>query len=770
MKKLLFISFYLLAILPLLTAQTFKIEGKILDSRTNYPLPGADVKTDMASTRTDNTGSFVLNHDKGEFIIRVKKDNLEERTFNVKILNDTSLTLLFNKVIKINEVIVSANRQKVFTRDNNLEVAMITPAKISFLPSVGSNEDLLKKIQLLPGIQSSGEGSSGLVVRGGQYDQNLITINGFPIYQFYHFSGFLSAIDPFLVSDVEVMKGGFPARFGGKLSSVINFISDQSISDTSHISVNAGIFISGVAARFSPDKKTSVNLSARFGTTSILERIVHTRIPEFPFYNFYDMNLGVSRIINNKNSLSLTLFLNKDYLSKNTYRTLKTETGDTTALADVAKSGWADILAGIGWTFQPKDNLKIETKISYQFFNSYSNHASLDPVRGQAATNNAESTIKEFGITNQWKADKGNHKLNFGFCSYIKNINPVMTTTVELNGSPIYDVPDPISDEKPISQIEFSPYFEDQFNITKNTTFRPGIRFLTLIGSKKVFILPEPRLYVSHKISDKVSVMGSWVGTTQDIQLISSSNIMSCSDLWIPAGGEIKPAYSNMEEIGFFFNDGMAISSEINVYYKSMKNLYNYKDGASFLFNPRWQDNITMATGKSYGAEFMVQGSLKKMFFMFSYTLSKTTRKSPEVNDGKEFEYKYDRPHNLNITLGYKPSEKFNFSCDWVFQSGILNTFETRVYQRDMRYYYYQYPYIDNINNTRYPYYHRLDLGCEYTKSLKWGKIVLKTDIYNVYSKLNPWYVEAMNAEGFQDIWQVTLFPILPSLSLKVEF
>ena len=216
----------------------------------------------------------------------VKQGDFEEKLFDLTLRSDTSLTILYDKIIKTDEVKVTAIRESVFTRDENLEIAKITPRAFTFLPGVGSNEDLLKKVQLLPGFQSAGEGSSGLIVRGGQYDQNLITINGFPIYQLYHFSGFLSAIDPFLVSDIEIMKGGFPAKYGGKLSSVVNFNYDNSVTDTILSSIDAGITISGAAIRFTPDTLTSLNISARVGTTSILRKIVKKKSPRIPILQF----------------------------------------------------------------------------------------------------------------------------------------------------------------------------------------------------------------------------------------------------------------------------------------------------------------------------------------------------------------------------------------------------------------------------------------------------------------------------------------------------
>ncbi len=753
-----------------MTAQSFRIEGKVVDSQTRYPVSGAEIKIDQIVTRTDNTGIFRINHKGGVLKILVKQGDFEEKLFDLTLRSDTSLTILYDKIIKTDEVKVTANRERVFTRDENLEIAKITPRAFAFLPSVGSNEDLLKKVQLLPGFQSAGEGSSGLIVRGGQYDQNLITINGFPIYQLYHFSGFLSAIDPFLVSDIEIMKGGFPAKYGGKLSSVVNFNYNNSVTDTILSSIDAGITISGAAIRFTPDTLTSLNISARVGTTSILKKIVKKSLPEFPFYNFYDINIGASRKINLKNQVDFTFFLNNDYLSKTTSLTVPTESGDTTGVGNYAESGWKDILAGILWINKPHNNLKIETRLFYQTFLSNSRNERIEFVKQQFSINNASSSVQEFGFTNNWTYEKKIHSINFGLSTYFRRIRPEMSTSVLLNGEPIYSNLNPKVHGSYYSQYELSPYLEDKIALNKNTILRPGLRLLLLSDQNSLQISPEPRFFISHKLSDFITLMSSYVVTSQSIQQISSSNIMSTADLWIPAVNKTKPSVSNMAELGIYLSNNKSLTAEINLYYKKMKNLYTYKDGASFLLNPEWQDNITMATGKSYGAEILIQGKFKKIFALLGYTLSGATRQSPLVNDGKEFRYKFDKPHNLNLTIGYKPSDRFNVSCNWVFQSGILNTFETRVYQRDMIYMYYQYPYIDKINNLRYPYYHRLDLGGEYRHDLKWGKIILKFDIYNVYSRLNPWYIESLSAGDIQRLWQITLFPIFPSINLKVEF
>jgi len=772
MKRILaFINFIILSH-SLIIAQNLRIEGSVIDSQTHIPVPSAEIRIGNIVTETNNTGRFFFNHLAGKLNISIKKGNFEERLFEVTVTSDTSLTLLYEKMVSITEVKVTATKVNGFVRGENLEIAKLTPGEISFLPGLGSNYDLFKKIQMLPGIQSGGEGSSGLIVRGGQYDQNLCNINGFPVYQPYHFSGFLSALDPFMISEMEIMKGGFPAKYGGKLSSVINFNSNNSVSDSILSSINAGIFISGAATRFSPDSLSTISFSARAGTISFFKNSIDKLITGFPFYNFYDFNLNASHKINNKNILSFTFFLNKDYLKKiDTLTYYSSDRLTKLHIHTTSRSGWQDILAGISWINKPNSNLKIQTNLFYQDFlsESYQNIQAIE--KNDDAIQINSSCIKEVGLTSDLILKKGKHNLNFGLFSNVRNIIPEVGTYIYTGGVSNNNFG---SFNNVNLQIESGLYIEDQYLVDEKTTIRPGLRVSLLTGASVIYFRPEPRLYVSHKLTDKLSLMGSYTVTTQSIQMISSSNAMSVSDLWVPAKNDIKPSEACQSELGVFYNSGKFLTSEVNIYYKKMKNLYIYKEGASFVQNPRWEDNITPASGKSYGTEFLEQANLKNIFILLTYTISKTTRLSPVVNDGREFNYKYDKPHNLNITFGYRPTPRLSLSCSWIFQSGNMFSFYDRLYQTDFIDKNSMVPYLDKINNVRFPYYHRLDLGLERKKSRKWGKTILKIDIYNVYSKLNPWYLqyfqESEGSLSIEKINAVTLFPILPSIGYRVEF
>jgi outer membrane receptor for ferrienterochelin and colicin len=443
--------------------------------------------------------------------------------------------------------------------------------------------------------------------------------------------------------------------------------------------------------------------------------------------------------------------------------------GIKSTVENISKAGWNDMLAGISWTNKTNDNLKIQTNIFYQNFLTESTgeiHSVIyDTINiTEDAINKNSSLIKEFGLTNDYEIRVGGHNLNFGIFSYFRTISPVVGTYLYENGE-LTNNPDAINNPKTsYLQVESGVYFEDQYTINNKTTIRPGIRLSVLTDFKSNFISPEPRLFISHKLNDKFSLMGSYTITTQSIHRVSSSNAMVVNDLWLPAKKGIKPSKSYQSEFGVFYNSGRFFQAEVNFYNKQMKDLSIYKEGASFVLYPRWEDNITTAIGKSYGAEFLVQAHLKNTFILLAYTLSKTTRQAPDVNGGKVFNYRYDKPHNLNLTIGYRANRKLSLSCNWVIQSGNMISFYDRIIQTD--YLYIPIPFIDKLNNIRFPVYHRLDLGLERRTTTKWGKKILKFDIYNVYSKLNPWYLTTNNG----NIEQVTLFPIVPSVSYRVEF
>jgi len=762
MKKLLFITL-LLAVCSLLNGQRLRIEGIVLDAQTGIPLPDAVIKVDQDRYLTDIRGRFSFYHSAGILTLFIKYGGYEEMKSDLTVRSDTTLVLYYDKLVSIEEIRVTGSRKPGFKRDSNLEITGFAPAEVSFLPVIGSGEDLLKKIQYLPGVQSGGEGSAGLIVRGGQYDQNLFNLNGFPVYQPFHFSGLISAIDPFMVSEVEVMKGGFPARYGGKLSSVVNFNFDRSVSDTVLTSVSAGLLVSGASVAFSPDTATTVAVAGRIGTTKFLNKTLNRNFPHFPFFDFYDLNLYASRTLNRNNDVRLTLYFNRDNLEKYTSYT-EFDDDVETLYENRVISGWKDLLAGISWTNRPATNKSITTRLFFQDFLSESGeeiHLTRyeDETQTEDAINTTSSRIKELGLNSTLAISSKVHNLEAGIFANLRSVKPVIGTFLYTNGELTNRPAGENASLEGISQLEAGAYIEDQITLSDRFTIRPGIRFTLLSGPNSVHFLPEPRLLASFKVSKDLTLMGAYTLSSQSIHTVSSSNAIAVNDIWIPSYGNIKPSRTQQVEVGGFFNPGTFFRGEVNLFLKNSKDLYMYREGASFVLYPRWEDNIIPVTGLAYGAEFLLQAELYKTYTLLTYTLSRTTRQSPEINNGERFDHKYDRPHDFRLSIGYKITQKLSISGSFVMQSGTVFSFYDRIIQGDL-------PYLERINNIRFPLYHRLDIGLERKTYKKWGRKTFRVDIYNAYSKMNPWYLTLDNGE----LQQVTLFPIIPSVSYKIEF
>jgi outer membrane receptor protein involved in Fe transport len=338
-------------------------------------------------------------------------------------------------------------------------------------------------------------------------------------------------------------------------------------------------------------------------------------------------------------------------------------------------------------------------------------------------------------------------------------VKPVIGTFLYTNGELINHPAGENASLGGISQLEAGAYIEDRITFNDRFTLRPGIRLTLLSDLKSAYFLPEPRLLASFKVREYLTLMGAYTLSSQSIHTVSSSNVMAVNDVWIPSYGNIKPSRTQQVEIAAFFNPGTFFRGEVNLFLKNSRDVYMYREGASFVLYPRWEDNIIPVTGLGYGAEFLLQAELHKTYALLTYTLSKTTRQSPEINNGERFDHKYDRPHDFRLSLGYKINHKLSISGSFVMQSGTVFSFYDRIIQGDL-------PFLERINNIRFPLYHRLDIGLERKTYKKWGRKTFRVDIYNAYSKMNPWYLTLDNGE----LQQVTLFPIIPSVSYKIEF
>ncbi len=747
-----------------LFAQSVVLKGVVVSSVDSKPIPGAMVKCGTLTKKTGQDGDFYFSLKPGVRKLTVTYSGYKKQSFEFLLKQDTSIVLSYQKIVGIKQVTIKGSLITEYFREPEPGITKIQPSKFDYLPAVLGDADVLKKIQYLPGIHSGNEGSSGLIVRGGSYEHNLINLNSFPVYQPYHLMGFQSAFDPFFVDEMEIIKGGFPAKYGGRLSSVININTKSNYQDTLQTSVYAGIMSVGGGLRYCPDSLTGITFTGKQSLISTLWNIKWNPVKfSIPIYNFNDMLFDFGRKINSNNHTGFLVFLNRDEAGHTTEDEYEAE-GYPTITTQNLNQDWFNLVTGVYWTNTGNHSRLTTLRLYYQHYANNSNNQIIveqeaEPPITTETINGISSKISEIGAVFDNEINlSARHRLNYGITANYRMYLPSAGTFLYINDV-LQNRNDTIADN---TQNNFSGflYLEDNYTVNNKLFLRGGIRASLIHASGKTWLIPEPRFTVNYYLNEKMSINGSWAITTQSIHRLTSSSVMQTSDLWVPSTQNTRPEISSLFVAGMKYQYNHGVLAGLELYYKEMYNLITYKDGATYMTEPYWENNIVYGEGTSKGVEVLIQKAGDKMFSLIAYTLSFTDVRFDEINNGKKFPFKYDKRHDLNLTIGYRPKEKISFSCNWVLQSGKW----VSVYDRFVPIP--EIPLLDNRNNIRFPLYHRLDLSLQLKKNKKWGIAYWKFDIYNAYSRLNPWYLK-YSSGTFE---QIALFPIIPSVSYSVRF
>ncbi len=764
-KSFLIILFWLLTISGLF-AQGVVLRGIVLNAADSKPIRGATVKCGNLTEKTKQDGDFYFSLMPGVRKFTVTYSGYKKQSFQFHLKQDTTIVLSYQKIVGIKQVTVKGSLITEYIREPEPGITKIQPSKFDYLPAVLGDADVLKKIQYLPGIHSGNEGSSGLIVRGGSYEHNLINLNGFPVFQPYHLMGFQSAFDPFFVDEIEIIKGGFPAKYGGRLSSVININTKRNCQDTLLTSIYTGIMSVGGGLRYCPDSLTGITLTGKQSLVSTLLNIKWNPIKlKVPIYIFSDMLFDFERKINNNNHIGFLLFFNRDKAGHSTENEYE-ENGYSTITTQNINLDWFNLLSGISWSNTGNYNRFTTLRLYYQHYVNNSNNQIIEeqetvPPVTTEVVNGISSKISEVGaiFDNEINLIPG-HRFNFGISAINRIYTPVAGTFLYVD-EVLQNRNDSVTGNT-YNNFTASLYFEDNYTINNKFFVRGGIRTSLVHASGKTWFIPEPRISMKYTLNEKISLNGSWALTSQSIHRLTSSSVMQTSDLWVPSTYNTHPEISSIFELGVKYQNNNKFLSGLELYHKKMYKLIAYKDGATYITEPYWENNVVYGEGTSKGVEILIQGTSNKIFRLIAYTLSFTDVQFDEINKGERFPFKYDKRHDLNITIGYRPKEKLSLSCNWVLQSGKWVSIYDRFVPRQ------PIPLLESRNNVRFPLYHRLDLGLQLKKKKRWGTAFWKFDIYNAYSRLNPWYLEYSVSGG--SFTQKVLFPIIPSVSYSFRF
>ncbi|MBI3140117.1 MAG: TonB-dependent receptor [Sphingobacteriales bacterium] len=762
----------------------FTLNGYVKDSLSGESVIGAtvSVKGQQKSVTSNQYGFFALTLEQGEYSIQVSHVSYEGRTIGISLHSNQSFNFdLLSKTASISEVVLYSKR-----RDGNVKNAQMGKIDLSMnqvraIPAFMGEVDILKAIQLLPGVQSAGEGNAGFYVRGGGPDQNLIMLDDAVVYNTGHLFGFFSIFNGDAIKNVSLIKGGMPAQYGGRLSSVLDVSMKEG--NINKFQVDGGIGL--IASRFSVQgplkkEKASFILSARRTYIDGLIKPFIKKSSSFygSGYYFYDMNAKVNYRFSEKDRLYASGYFGRDVFNfNNSRRSFKTNIP------------WGNSTATLRWNHVFNRRLFANTTAVYNDYH-FKFAASQENFEIGLYSGIRDATLK----TDLDYYPLPTHKLKFGglltWHKFIPNVVTGRQDSIAFNPN----------NEGSKYAVETALYLQDDWEIGKKWKINYGLRWSRFTqtgpytkytrdtdGNKtdsihykifepvKSYGGPEPRITLRYAINDESSVKAAVTRNYQYIHLVTNAGTTLPTDLWVPSTYIVKPQLSWLYSAGYFrnFSDNNYETS-LEVYYKDMRNQVEYKEG----YTPSLADpegEFVFGKGWSYGAEILVNKLKGKLTGWIGYTLSRTWRRFPQLNDGEKYPARYDRRHDLSVVSNYEVSKKWKLGAVFVYGSGnaitlperfyIINGVLTQEYSR--------------LNQYRMKAYHRLDFSATYTPVAKKKRRISSYwvfSIYNVYSRLNPYFLY-FDQEGSiltndlkVETKQVSLFPVLPAVTWNFKF
>ena len=779
------------------------ISGLILDAASGETLIGAGVTSGKDGAVTNNFGFYSLSIPGKDDKVSVTYSYVgyTTKTISIRVQKDTTINVRLSPGASLEEAIVTAQRESgvAATKMSAIEVPV---AAIKSAPALFGEADVLKTIQLLPGVQGGTEGFSGLYVRGGGPDENLLLLDGIPIYNAEHMLGIFSVFQPEAVKKVTLYKGSFPARYGGRISSIIDVRTNDGNLYETHGSFGVSMLSDKLHLEGPIWKgKTSFSVSARGMHTLLLTPII--KLTGFDGnYFFYDLDAKLTHRFSDRDRLYFNVYNGLDdfyYRNQDNYGSGRTG-GD---IADNQNLGirWGNTVAALRWNHVLGPKLFANTTVA---FNRYKMQIESDLVSKETGLdgslgNNRYQFDYRSGMRD-WVAKvdfdytpSPSQKVKFGADYTYHTFIPETFTTYarEVMGG-VVQIDTTISMKSNAEQVghEASLYVEDDIRIGSRLTLNPGFH-ASLFGTQgKTYWSLEPRMSAKVAMSEDWSAKVSYSRMSQYVHLLSSSQISLPVDLWVPITKDIRPETSDQYSLGLYFNGIPGWEFSLEGYYKNMRNVLEYKEGVAFMFDSSgWENKVEVGTGRAMGIELFIEKTMGKTTGWLGYTLAKSDRLFPTINHGERFPYRYDRRHNVNLLVNHKFNEKFDISATWNFASGGTTTLpERRIVMMSP----FNPPrYADLVtsrNNYRLPASHTLNLGFNFHRKHNRGEGIWSLSVYNVYNHMNPnlvlkendqHFIGSSNLDGSGTQWQevntvrlkkITFLPLFPSIGYTRTF
>ncbi|MCF8218561.1 MAG: TonB-dependent receptor [Bacteroidales bacterium] len=762
----------------------YTISGHVRDAQNGEELLGATVFVEELKngTTTNNYGFYSLSLQPGEYTLVYSYVGYKKKTVEIDLQKDMKKNIeLKPSNQELNTVTVSGERE-----DRNISSSQMSSMKIQSktfekIPALMGEIDVLKTLQLLPGVQSAGEGSTGFSVRGGSRDQNLVLLDEATVFNASHLMGFFSVFNNDAIKEVELYKGDIPARHGGRLSSLVDI--RQKDGNMKKFQVDGGLgTISSRLTVQGPIKKeeTSFLIAGRRSYADIfLPLAADENLHDNTLY-FYDLNFKLNHILNENNRFYVSQYYGRDVIKIGGMND------------DPFSMSWGNITTTVRWNHLFSDKL---------FSNFTFVRSGYDYKLG---IEEANDNITSF----MWRSNLGDNTLKADFGYYI---NP--NNTVRFGANASYKSFEPgkvkgLSEESIFGEVDvpasnalsYSLYASNEQKIGEKLTLNYGLRYTlfqnigkatvynfdenyntidsTVYGNNEIFNSYDgfsPRISFKYQFNDKSSIKSSYSRTLQFIHLASNATVGTPLDIWLPSSPNIEPQRADQAAIGYFRNFlGNAIETSVEVYYKKMHNQIDFKDHAQIFLNPEIEGDMRFGEAEAYGAEFLIRKVKGKFTGWISYTLAHAERTFEEINDGEPYVSPFNRKHDISVILNYELNKRFSFGMNWVYASGKPVTFPTGRWEYGNM----VAPVYSERNTYRMPDYHRLDLSITYDSKNKDNEdkrfySSWNLSVYNVYDRHNAFSISFEDVQGSQyerEAIKTYLFGIIPSITYNFHF
>jgi len=752
--------------------QNFTISGHIRCVETGEGLLGSSIYVEelQSGTITNLYGFYSITLPKGNYSLRYSYIGYVNSTVQIELIENINKDIeLQSTAVELEEVVIVSETADKNIKAAEMSVIKITPKEIQVIPVIFGEQDILKTIQLLPGVNSGNEGSSGFYVRGGSADQNLIILDEAPVYSASHLLGFFSVFNSDAIKGLELYKGNAPAEYGGRLSSTLDIQMNEGNSKKFSTSGGIGLLSSRLTLEAPIVKdKSSFIISGRRTYADMFLAFSKDPAKKNTKLYFYDLNVKANYKINDKNRVFLSGYFGRDVFK----------------FSDFFSTDWGNKTGTLRWNHIFGSKLFLNSSLIYSNYNYGIGYTLSDNMI------EINSGIRDINIKEdfQYFANPKN-SLKFGFNIIYHTFRPG-----EINSDNEDFFNSTFIDKK--HAIESAVYLSHKIDVSSLFKLTYGLRYsnFTSIGPDTVFSynsndeitsvetfssgevvnmygVLEPRITMNYIVDEKSSVKLAYARNAQYLHLLSNSSAALPTDLWIPSSKIVKPQIADQIALGYFrnFRNNM-FETSVEVYYKKFQNQIDYQNGAQIILNEKVESQLVFGKGRAYGAELFIKKRTGRLTGWIGYTLSRTERSIEEIDDGSWCPVKHDRAHDVSIVAIYKLNTKWNVSATWIYNTGHAVTFPSGKYEIEGL----TIPAYTNRNEYRMPAYHRLDVGATYTrKKRKRFESSWIFSVYNAYARRNAYSIrfrENENDPSKTEAVRLTLFRIIPSITYNFKF